>query len=93
VGYGSDRHHAGQDVSHGQRADRPCVGTQLAHGSLETSRIQQGREEHQEDQVGLQRDVRQARQQPEREPTQDEHDRVRHVQSAGSCGQRSHGRE
>ena len=48
----------------------------------ERRRVEQRRQEDQQDQVGLELDVRDARHEPEHQPTEHERDRVRHRQPA-----------
>ena len=78
-GDGPDRHEHQADRRH---RDRAQVAAQRAQVREEGGRVQQRRQEDQEDQIGLELDLRDARKQTEHQPAQHERDRIGHRQPA-----------
>ena len=72
-GDGPDRHEHQADRRH---RDRAQVAAQRAQVREEGGRVQQRRQEDQEHQIGLELDLRDARQQTEHQPAQHERDRI-----------------
>jgi hypothetical protein len=60
------------------QGERPHVGAQRAEVREEGGRVQERRQEDHQHQIGIELDVRDARDQAENEAAQHERDRVRH---------------
>ena len=65
-----------------EQADRADVLAQLPQPGEERRRVEQRRQEDQQDEVRLELDVRDAGDEPEPEAAEDEEDRIRHVEDA-----------
>ena len=68
----------------GEHADRCRVRTELAQRGVEGGRVEQRRQERDEDEIRRQLDVRHPREQADDEPADDEQDRIRHAQDGTS---------
>ena len=79
-----DRGHREQDEADGQQEDGPQVGLELADRG-EVARTEQDRwQEQQEDEVGLEVDIRERRDEAQDQPADDQHDGVRDAQLRAS---------
>jgi hypothetical protein len=89
-GVGHHRHgdRGGDHETYRQQPDRTRVGAQLAQVGEERRRVEEGRQEYQQYQLGVQLDLGQARQEAEDQPSEREQDRVGHLHHAGDHGQR-----
>ena len=74
-----DRHGAGrgEDERDREERERRQLGPQLARGGRVAGGVQQRRQEDEEHDVGLERDVRERRDEPDHQPADDQDDRVR----------------
>jgi hypothetical protein len=81
-------------VSSTRPMDRDAIGLRFAFRSRgEEGRVEERREEDQEDQIRWWPDLRHDGNKAQREPPEDEEDRVRHPQAIGEHHQSGHGRE
>ena len=83
VGHHGDGAHRGQDQAEGEQPDGPGVAPQLVEVGEERRRVQERREEDQQDEVGVQLDVGHAGREAERRAAQHQQDRIGDPDPAG----------
>jgi len=93
VGGHGDRGDRGQHQPDGQEADRTRDEAEVLGGEAEGRRIEDRRQEDQEDQLRRDLDVRRERQQPDDQAAQHERHGVRHPPPLGGQRQQDHGRQ
>ena len=88
-----DHGHAGGrdgDEADGQQPDRSRGRPQLAKGREEGRAVEERREDAEEDELGVELELRHAGDDPDREAAEDEQDRVRNAQRGGDREHRRH---
>ena len=90
VGDHRDAAGGGEHEPDRERADRPDVLPQLPQPGEVRRRVEQRRQEDQQHEVWLELEVRDARDEPEPEPAEDEEDGIRHVEHARRRDQNGH---
>ena len=83
----------GQHEPDREQADRADVLLQLPQPGEERRRVEQRRQEDQQDEIRLELDVRDAGDEPEPEAAEDEEDRVRDVEDARRGDEDGHGEQ
>ena len=79
--------------SDGQRGYRPEMATKIAPRGEQGSLVEDRRQHDGQDQTRVERHLRQARNKSQQDPTQNEHDEIRHPHLAGRSAERHHTEE
>ena len=93
VGHGGDRGDRDQHEPDREQRDRRPVRLQLVRGDRDRGRVQQRRQEDEEDDVGVELGRRQARDEPDDQPAEHQRDRVRHAGAQAEAGQHGDGEQ
>ena len=78
-----DHHHRQRHEPDREQRDRPQVALQVAQTGVERGRIEERRQDPEDDRVGRKGHRRHERDEPEREPADDQQDRVRDAKRVG----------
>ena len=76
-----DTHRRDDDEPDREEADRPHIGPQIAKRREERRAVEQRRQDAEEDELGLELELRHPRNEPDREAAEDEEDRVRDAEA------------
>src|SRR5207245_5592551 len=93
VGDGRDGQHGSEDQADRQKQDGPQVGAKIAPGGGDGGRVDQGRHEDQEDDLRVQLQFRQPRDNAEHQLPEDEQNGIGHANFTSQDSQDGHGDE